>query len=385
MDFEIKQRVDAGKGWEIGRKGTKAFNTIYREGRLSSSSYESEIHCISVCEISEVEKERCYNLEVRKKIPELKAAWHAQASLSYQKLFGPASLLLNKVIVYPCSKFGCKVPCCCRVCRTRQMRKIEDVNFEELITEKNHWIYHKAWHIECKFCNNIFNIIPMFKFFMWENDRFGGGLFLDQGLFKHCISTRKEEKSLEENRYTCKDCEATFSRPQDLLRHCFSIHLGQYYSCELCSTDFNRKDELKRHIHNVHEYFSKCKDCNTKFSSEKHLRRHITARNTVDGNSKHVCEICNIKACTQRSLIKHKKTHDNSCEECGHIFSRSSALVTHRKNTRRSCKDCDLNFCTKKSMNIHRKKHHFSVIMCNYCQEPFSTKYNLKIHIVRQH
>ena len=35
MDFEIMHRVDAGKGWELGRKGTKAYNTIYREGHLS--------------------------------------------------------------------------------------------------------------------------------------------------------------------------------------------------------------------------------------------------------------------------------------------------------------------------------------------------------------
>ena len=382
MDFSIHHRVDARDGWELGRKGTRAYNTICRNGRLPSSSYQSEIHRSSICKLSEVDKEMCYSLLTSEKIPELEAAWQVKVSVSSEELFGPASLLANRVIVYPCVKFKCKVWCCCLICRTKHMKK-EAAN-ENFSQEKDHQIYHKAWHVDCKLCNGIFNIIPMYKFLMWENDRYGGGFYQDLGIFKHWDSTTKR-KSCKGERFHCKECDSFFSRSRDLVRHCLSIHTGQSYSCEQCYVSFNRIDELNGHIEDVHEYSTKCDDCQVEFMNLRTLRRHKAARYNDKRELKYCCEKCNIKACSQRILNRHMKSHEHTCEDCGSIFSRSSSLVTHRNNTKLNCEDCGLKFCTRKSMIVHKTKEHSSILRCCYCEETFSTKYNMKRHIDRKH
>ena len=244
MEFRIKHRVDAGEGFRLGRKGTRAYNTMHREGRLSSSSHQSEIHRISACELSEVDKEKCYSLVTSEKITELEAAWRAKASVSSNEIFGPASLS-NRVIVYPCDKFKCQVWCCCRLCRKKHIKK--ETDYKEYNHEKDHKIYHKAWHVDCNFCNEIYNIIPMYKCLMWQIDWYGGGFYQDLGIFKQWDDTNKRISDKEE-KLKCKECDSTFTRSRDLVRHCLSIHTGESYTCSDCGDKFNRTDKLNTHI-----------------------------------------------------------------------------------------------------------------------------------------
>ena len=54
------------------------------------------------------------------------------------------------------------------------------------------------------------------------------------------------------NDYSCENCDASFSRSEDLGRHVRTVHKEKVYSCQHCEKKFVRSDSLKRHMKSVH-------------------------------------------------------------------------------------------------------------------------------------
>ena len=57
-------------------------------------------------------------------------------------LHGPASLKIDKSIIYPCEYWRCHIPCPCSICKDNH----KSISFQD------HWVYHQAIHLKCKFC-----------------------------------------------------------------------------------------------------------------------------------------------------------------------------------------------------------------------------------------
>ena len=383
MRFFIRYGIEHEESFYIGRPlvGDRA-KTIFRD---SSSTAQSQVLSENDNKFTSEQKHMCYSLTPVKKVncSDHASSWKASATVSSKNLFGPVSLM-NKQIVYPCSRFQCWVSCCCQVCRKASQDEEEKSKIENKWDE--HRIYHKAWHISCEFCNQIFSIIPMFRFMTYV--RSGGlcsssGHPYSQAKFEH---TYKISRKSKEDKLKCTQCEEKFTSIFNQVRHYRSVHTRESYSCEKCAAVFNRKDKLKAHIEDVHEDVLDCSTCKTKFSNYKNIQRHWNERLDVEGKPKYRCDECKKIFCTSRLLSNHVKKHKISCEDCGQIFSNIFNLSRHTDNSKIkvSCQECELEFCTAKKLLTHRQEVHVE-FKCDHCNKTYSSKFNLLRHIKAKH
>ncbi len=121
-------------------------------------------------------------------------------------------------------------------------------------------------------------------------------------------SFRSLEASSEE---ICANCNASFSRPQDLRRHMNIYHSGsQNFHCTMCRATFNCLRHQTEHILRVHNTRSKspgvaCPKCGAR-QSAKGLNRHMTLSHT--GEQPHHCSMCHARFKTANQLLVHKKS-----------------------------------------------------------------------------
>ena len=93
-------------------------------------------------------------------------------------IHGPACLLDRKLI-YPCSRFRCSIPCPCKICHkvgqslSCQVDSSESCACSNCVDQyQDHSEYHRAYHMDCKFCKNIIHIFPAFNYwFLNKNIR----------------------------------------------------------------------------------------------------------------------------------------------------------------------------------------------------------------------
>ena len=92
-------------------------------------------------------------------------------------LFGPASQMNSKAVIYPCSRYKCSIPCPCQTCCEQHPAPSCQCPAEQSCGCKDcmekltdHFRYHKAFHTKCKFCLNIIKNIPHFNFWFLSSD-----------------------------------------------------------------------------------------------------------------------------------------------------------------------------------------------------------------------
>ena len=87
-------------------------------------------------------------------------------------LYGPASSLSDKSIIYPCQKFKCRLRCPCHRC-SKGCNKCPDPDHENLAGGGclecqdeywEHFLFHLVEHTTCKFCRSVASILPHKKF-----------------------------------------------------------------------------------------------------------------------------------------------------------------------------------------------------------------------------
>ena len=85
-------------------------------------------------------------------------------------LFGPATDLKTRSIIYPCTRYRCLIPCPCLLCAHKKhpfcrTPTSEGCNCEECKHNfVNHTKFHAVFHYGCKFCYQITQRIPNFNF-----------------------------------------------------------------------------------------------------------------------------------------------------------------------------------------------------------------------------
>ena len=155
------------------------------------------------------------------------------------------------------------------------------------------------------------------------------------------------EKEIQDNAYSCEECNLSFKYLRNLNMHHSTVHGQQEtYKCLVCKKDIKTKFTLKRHLEEQHKVYD--------------LENPIQSKESVE----FVCDICEISFKRKEHLVSHMKTHKD----------------TQNKYT---CSDCGKQFTTKFSLNRHQMAHskvreHYK---CNTCQKTFSSKGNLARHI----
>ena len=226
-------------------------------------------------------------------------------------LYGPATNLETKTIIYPCSRYMCSLPCPCLICNKIhpkcRVRAVEGCNCMDCQKQLfDHSSFHGCFHVGCKYCFSLVKNIPNFNFVFlnkpYNANPIGGstdyiphkplvtnpkpktprdrlGLPLDRkklkdmggveciycGRFQWSIAQHKEHISLNHivskifrhnhksvrktspKEHKCYQCLLCYKSSTELNRHVDSVHYEESYDCEICDKTFTRKGNLTKH------------------------------------------------------------------------------------------------------------------------------------------
>lgn len=201
--------------------------------------------------------------------------------------------------------------------------------------------------------------------------------------------THMKEHGLQESElFACSFCPKTFAKGKHYTQH-LKIHVRtQRFSCKLCNASYSRKAKLGRHMlshsqeHQVKKH--KCSKCPKAFSTKEYLQAHLK----VHGGKKYECDTCGFLCSSPFNLDTHKKKHLGDkpfkCELCEKTFVRRDFLDNHmeqvHKNKKSKCEKCGKLFSRKDVLKRHLAVHNNETYDCDICQKKFSRKDRLASH-----
>ena len=265
-------------------------------------------------------------------------------------LYGPATDLKMKTIIYPCERFRCLIPCPCLLCEKKNPACSSQGKCscdECKLYRHDHQNFHATFHFGCVSCEDIIRVIPNFNFstldkakkeyvrlsfdrsklktkgtqnfsLMWKEKK---QLFLmgkdgdqdfwcstcgipywsyndlrDHILKKHTVSKMFQHKYQKDYKCfkaapkttntKCYECSSTFISVKKLHIHMESVHYGQFFACDECDEIFTRKDSLHRHRVTSHKY------CGKQFVKKKSLEVHMQGVHECEKNEHKRCDVC---------------------------------------------------------------------------------------------
>jgi hypothetical protein len=359
-------------------------------------------------------RKKCHKYTLVKKVNNLPDAIQLEPEkiLKVPWLFGPATELATRKIIYPCSRFKCSIPCPCMLCAqkhpTCRVPSSKPCCCHDCKTQfDDHSTFHAAFHHGCKYCYQLVKKIPNFNFFCLDTQKkiFPTGCFdsnYPSPYFcppEHKVSVdflqmwcRKREKwkngqeDLQD--MWCRGCNVLFWSFNDLRKHILKRHLNSKVFWHHCLNTAERED-----------CSTKCYQCSKKFVSVKELHRHIESIHFEDSHS---CDVCEATFTREDNLIRHKRMKHRpitenlslSCQECGKQFARFDSLkrhtsVIHSSSGTGTCDICLSKFDLEANLTIHVEnmfnqdgtfKHY-----CHKCEEKFCTEALLKEHSQSSH
>lgn len=177
---------------------------------------------------------------------------------------------------------------------------------------------------------------------------------------------------------TCTDCLKDFASPY-LLR----VHLqnsDQKDACKICGIVFPRGIKLKQHLENTHDQTALlCKSCPTLHATDKELKKH---KDKAHKPGALTCTACGREFKRKSSLDQHALMHVVlTCRLCGNQYSNRSCYRVHRST-------CEPDAKPKRSSVPRLQRSNLrdpSTFECDYCHKCYSTRPQLKNHILWIH
>jgi KRAB domain-containing zinc finger protein len=140
---------------------------------------------------------------------------------------------------------------------------------------------------------------------------------------------------LKEKDHECHYCEAAFSTAQNLMTHERTVHdQRRDHACPQCDVAFGEVGTLRRHVRTVHEQRRDhaCPQCAAAFGATSDLRRHV--RLVHEQRKDHACPQCDAafgQAAHLRAHVRtvHEQRRDHACAQCDAAFGQASTLRKH--------------------------------------------------------
>ena len=354
--------------------------------------------------------------------------------VSYVKkewLYGPATSLSSRKIIYPCTKFRCSIPCPCLICRKKHPTcrvpashgcDCQNCRMQYL----DHTTFHAAYHYGCKFCHQIVKILPNFNFFFLDKKKKAPdgptftrppGQKVSTGLLSDWREKLKNlNDDIEDDAIWCLGCCHLFWTVDQLREHLLSEHslsksfkhifknnfkeVQSLFKCCQCAGSYASRISLQKHIDSIHYQINfLCDKCKCTFTRRDSYERHMKNKHPEDEKQSKFfeCERCEKKFTRNSDLNRHIKEscipEENSsfkCELCDTSFKRKSDLERHTNASFNSdgspkfvCTQCDKNLCNRKLLMNHCKTQHCDVsgsFRCHRCETNFVTDSDLKVH-----
>ncbi|KNC27869.1 hypothetical protein FF38_03429 [Lucilia cuprina] len=195
-------------------------------------------------------------------------------------------------------------------------------------------------------------------------------------------------------RYCCDQCNRSFKKHIRLVEH-QRVHTGEKpFECDECGKQFRIRMRLSEHkLRHSKEKKFKCEVCNlgccTKQDLNLHMRHHTNDR-------RFQCSMCP-KAFVRSSDLKiHIRVHTGEkpfvCDICHKCFRANQNLSVHKKShmgdasKTYQCEHCDKKFMRNIDRKVHMRTHTGEKpYKCEICQRGYSSRYNVRAHIERDH
>jgi uncharacterized C2H2 Zn-finger protein len=340
-------------------------------------------------------------------------------------LFGPATRLSSRSIVYPCNRGKCSVPCPCLLCRKKhpRCRAGQSCGCKECkLYFENHSNYHGCLHIGCKSCCNITSVLPHFDFHfldknrklcsrsVWLEDKLEPKFQLPpptelrRDMISQFLTAKKWSEKLnnwnsnvEDDGIWCLGCSTMFFSTEKLRTHILSKHhVKMFYhncenddtkplpelQCDQCSSSFGTKGELTRHVESVHyKEWIECPDCSLTFTRLDNYRLHKRMKHALVPGKANIlslkCPKCeksfsctsNLRRHTRDTCNDKKKVYVLKCDGCDTTLIRTHDLKKHQQkrdnpdgSAKFLCTICDKKLCNRKLLMVHIKKEHAATI-----------------------
>ena len=281
--------------------------------------------------------------------------YHEGKEVKEEWLYGPVCNMKHQVI-YPCSRFRCSIPCPCRICQP-----IEESTHSQEDRLKDHSDYHKTYHTNCDFSDNILGIFPNFNFwFLNKNIRVLTkklGPVREHFKIKHPIvnTLPKPCQMMDEHTHPWDPVDLdvypkNFNSSEKYLSWKKLWGTLGWIFCEECNYHVKTSKQYCEHIllnHTISKRFFHCYDyikkdltdvvpfkcfqCDEVFKGERDLSRHVLKVHYRVSFECHMCEeIFSFKDDRLRHLkTVHFKKNQIECSECGKKFSRINKLTEH--------------------------------------------------------
>ena len=337
-------------------------------------------------------------------------------------LFGPATKLSSRSVIYPCNRGQCEIPCVCLLCQKLHPRCRNGPSCGCKECKKyfeNHSNYHACLHIGCKSCYNIISVLPHFDFHfldknrklcarsVWEEDelepkfQLPPSTELRQDMISEFLASKKWPEKLknwhsgveDDGSIWCLGCSTLFFTTERFRKHILNKHHVKIFyhnfenveaetllelQCDQCSSSFVSKGKLTRHLENVHyKELIECPECSMTFTRFDNFRLHKKRKHAAAAKKTNIlnlkCPICEKTFSSKSALRRHSRETCNdemkgnalSCDICDSTFTRKHDLKMHeikRHNpdgsVRFRCTICDKKLCTYKLLMVHCKMEH---------------------------
>ena len=190
-----------------------------------------------------------------------------------------------------------------------------------------------------------------------------------------------QDQSKNKAMHVCSTCSRSFKKKKELIMHyCPNRPI---FNCPRCKKSFFDEASLNKHvIVHGHEKVFTCDKCSKEFPRKKLLNDHFCSIKQYFH-----CNLCPLKFCLEKTLIKHKKIHKEEpkydCRTCNKKFFFAYELKKHKNEHAKphQCEVCLKTFSTKWYFKAHESLClGILPFQCSHCPESYALKDDLKKH-----
>ena len=211
---------------------------------------------------------------------------------------------------------------------------------------------------------------------------------------RNVLATHIDDRHINPFQHVCDTCGKSFAEKKLLSEHVKRIHLDEKVSCDICGLRDSNVHLIRIHKKLKHEGFVQpCPYCDKIYTEKSGCRSHIRKYHPGLPVSLPPLVRREERAYTYRPTPSHSEVFQGSCifEDCGQEFRTRRLLVLHQEEThgttRLRCQQCEFEG-DKFQLRIHIKRQHRNKsegYFCDQCGFSCKGKSHLNEHIESVH